>query len=114
LIRRHPHVFGDAVADDPDAVIRTWESVKSSEPGKSDLGERAPIDKLPYSMPASLKIAELEAIEPGAVVDVERLGQEIAERMVRLARSGADIDAAVERAYRILDRRMSAASVSED
>src|SRR5579875_560162 len=31
LIRRHPHIFGDAVAADSDAVVRTWEQVKRAE-----------------------------------------------------------------------------------
>ena len=31
LIRRHPHVFGDASADTPDAVLATWDAVKREE-----------------------------------------------------------------------------------
>ena len=31
LLRRHPHVFGDAVAETSDAVISTWERVKQQE-----------------------------------------------------------------------------------
>ena len=31
LIRRHPHVFGDAVAADSAAVKRTWEAIKAEE-----------------------------------------------------------------------------------
>ena len=31
LIRRHPHVFGDAVADTPDRVLETWDQVKRRE-----------------------------------------------------------------------------------
>jgi tetrapyrrole methylase family protein / MazG family protein len=103
LIRRHPHVFGDVVAKDPAAVLRTWDAVKQSEPGKEDLAQRAPIDKLPTSMPASLKIAGIETPD-GSTVDDYALGLEIAERMVALARAGIDIDRAVERAYRILER----------
>ncbi|HEX3303066.1 MAG TPA: MazG nucleotide pyrophosphohydrolase domain-containing protein, partial [Thermomicrobiales bacterium] len=103
LIRRHPHVFGDVVAKDPAAVLRTWDAVKQSEPGKEDLAQRAPIDKLPASMPASLKIAEIETPD-GSSADADTLSREIAERMVALARAGVDIDRAVERAYRILER----------
>lgn len=103
LIRRHPHVFGDAVATDPASVIHTWNAVKQTEPGKEDLLKRAPIDTLPRSMPASLKIAMLE--KPGdSTVDEDLLGREIAERMIALARAGKPIDRAIERAYRILER----------
>lgn len=31
LIRRHPHVFGDVKADNPDEVLRNWERIKSQE-----------------------------------------------------------------------------------
>lgn len=31
LIRRHPHVFGTAEADTPDAVLATWDAVKREE-----------------------------------------------------------------------------------
>ena len=31
LIRRHPHVFGDAKADDSDEVLRNWERIKAEE-----------------------------------------------------------------------------------
>ena len=47
LIRRHPHVFGDAVANDPESVIRTWEAVKATEPGKADRPNKDPYEKLP-------------------------------------------------------------------
>tara|TARA_R110002096_G_scaffold14302_12_gene49887 strand:- start:8763 stop:9590 length:828 start_codon:yes stop_codon:yes gene_type:complete len=33
LIRRHPHVFGDAVADSSDEVLSQWEKIKSGEKG---------------------------------------------------------------------------------
>ena len=103
LIRRHPHVFGDAIANDSAAVISTWNAVKQSEPGKESLVDRAPIDTLPHSMPVSLKIMALEKTD-GSVADADKLGHEIADRMVRLARGGVDIDHAVERSYRILGR----------
>ena len=31
LIRRHPHVFGDVVAEDSDAVLKNWEAIKQEE-----------------------------------------------------------------------------------
>ena len=31
LIRRHPHVFGTASADNPEEVLRNWERIKSEE-----------------------------------------------------------------------------------
>lgn len=34
LIRRHPHVFGDATADTPDAVIKQWNDIKVTVEGR--------------------------------------------------------------------------------
>lgn len=31
MVRRHPHVFGDATAETPDEVLRQWEKVKEAE-----------------------------------------------------------------------------------
>lgn len=34
LIRRHPHVFGEAIAETPEAVQATWQAIKASEKGE--------------------------------------------------------------------------------
>jgi MazG family protein len=36
MIRRHPHVFGDARAKDSAAVLRNWEQIKAAERAKSN------------------------------------------------------------------------------
>jgi len=36
LIRRHPHVFGDSVADTPDAVLGQWGKIKAAEKAASN------------------------------------------------------------------------------
>jgi MazG family protein len=36
LIRRHPHVFGHATAETPDAVLTQWEAIKAGEKGLSN------------------------------------------------------------------------------
>jgi tetrapyrrole methylase family protein/MazG family protein/ATP diphosphatase len=47
LVQRHPHVFGDVVAKDSDAVLRNWEKLKTKEKG-----ERPVLAGVPRSMPA--------------------------------------------------------------
>jgi MazG family protein len=37
LIRRHPHVFGEAVAGDPDEVLKQWDEIKRGEKGEADV-----------------------------------------------------------------------------
>jgi MazG family protein len=34
LIRRHPHVFGDAQAEDAATVLKNWDEIKRTEPGR--------------------------------------------------------------------------------
>jgi tetrapyrrole methylase family protein/MazG family protein len=61
LIRRHPHVFSTVVAESPDAVIATWNSVKAAERATKGvtLEESSPLDRLPRAMPATRKAVEL-------------------------------------------------------
>jgi MazG family protein len=49
LWRRHPHVFGDAVAETPEDVERTWEATKARENGPKSKGL---LDGVPRSLPA--------------------------------------------------------------
>jgi MazG family protein len=53
LIRRHPHVFGDADAETAGAVLRQWDSIKREERGGELFGE------LPETLPATLYARKL-------------------------------------------------------
>ena len=39
LVRRHPHVFGDVVADETADVVRNWEQIKKDEKGTTSIVE---------------------------------------------------------------------------
>jgi tetrapyrrole methylase family protein / MazG family protein len=115
LVRRHPHVFGDATADTPDAVLKTWESVKAKEreaSGKTEKPKDA-FDRLPRSMPVLTRVASvLEKKQPilisnEAAKDV--LGDQLLDAVERLVASGCNPEAALEQAYR---RRAAANPVS--
>ena len=57
LIRRHPHVFGDASVVDAREVERNWERIKAEERAAS--GQRkSPVDGIPASLP-TLAAAQL-------------------------------------------------------
>ena len=43
LIRRHPHVFGDAVASTSDEVRRSWEAIKLEEQAEALAGSSSPL-----------------------------------------------------------------------
>ena len=53
LVRRHPHVFGDAQAEDADEVLENWEQIKKSESG--DAKPRGTLDGVPAGLPALLQ-----------------------------------------------------------
>jgi tetrapyrrole methylase family protein/MazG family protein len=67
---RHPHVFGDVVADDAEAVLANWEELKQREKGR-----RSVFDGVPESLPAlllTLKIQEKGTkLGPGRPVDLD-------------------------------------------
>ena len=42
LVHRHPHVFADVVADDPDQVVANWEEIKKDEKGRASVTEGIP------------------------------------------------------------------------
>lgn len=47
LIRRHPHVFSDAVADTSEDVMKSWEALKVAEKGRTSA-----LDGVPIAQPA--------------------------------------------------------------
>jgi tetrapyrrole methylase family protein/MazG family protein len=54
LVSRHPHVFGDAVADTPDAVASRWEDLKRDEKGRDSV-----MDGIPDALPALSLMAKV-------------------------------------------------------
>ncbi len=50
MIRRHPHVFGDAVANTSEKVSENWEKIKLEE--KAGAGSYSVLSSIPQSLPA--------------------------------------------------------------
>jgi len=96
LVRRHPHVFGEATATDTNAVLAQWDAIKRQERGP----ETSALGHLPKAHPALMR-AQL-ATQRAATVgfDWEALGdvfskvdEEIAEVRDAIARqNAADIE----------------------
>jgi nucleoside triphosphate diphosphatase len=57
LVRRHPHVFGDAKADTSSEVLRNWESIKQQE--KSSPPPESALAGVSSAMPALLEAHKL-------------------------------------------------------
>lgn len=58
LITRHPHVFGDAVAEDAAAVLKTWDAVKRQTKGTTE--QSTLLRNLPRSLPALMRAAKVQ------------------------------------------------------
>ena len=50
LIRRHPHIFGEVEVEDSGEVLRNWDQIKRSEPGRGE----SIFGSLPENLPAPL------------------------------------------------------------
>jgi len=74
LVRRHPHVFGDAVADTPEDVAARWEVLKKAEKGRASV-----TDGIPGALPALALAAKLQrkaeslGIDTGSLDDARQV-----------------------------------------
>src|SRR5579884_3926598 len=94
LVRRHPHVFGDARVLDAADVVRNWHRIKAEE--RRAGGEDASgLDRLPATLPAlaraqeaSEKAAHLGYDWPDVQAVLDKLGEEIGELNAAVAAGG--------------------------
>ena len=71
LIRRHPHVFGDAVAKTSGDVKRRWEEIKATEKPRP----KGLLAGVPRSLPALVEAQQIASRAAGAGFDWENLEQ---------------------------------------
>src|SRR5918993_3972271 len=67
MVRRHPHVFGDAVARTPDEVLLHWNAAKAAEKHHRE----SVLDGVSHAMPALALAQKLVGKAAGMGVDVE-------------------------------------------
>ena len=67
LVRRHPHVFGDAKADTSSEVLRNWEALKRQE--KKAAAPESILGGVSSAMPGLLEAHKLSAKAAGAGFD---------------------------------------------
>ncbi len=135
LERRHPHIFGDATLSDSDAVLANWEQTKAQERAEKD--RHSQLDDIPQALPALMQahkiqqrcaavgfdwttlgpvvdklyeeIDEVMVEAQQAVIDPERLGEEIGDMLfaaVNLSRHlGHKAEIALQQANRKFTRR---------
>lgn len=91
LVRRHPHVFEDAQADNADEVVRNWEQIKLAE-GK----KKSALEGVPRRLPALLRAHRIQQKAAGVGFDFpersdawEKVCEEIREFAEALAPDGS-------------------------
>lgn len=114
LIRRHPHIFGEAEISSSDDVVKNWEAIKKQEmEGK---GRKTILDGIPPSLPAlprcqkilhklkRAKSALFPKIEGGALSE-EAVGEGLWRLIAEAEASGVDAESALRR---IIAKKMDA------
>jgi len=90
LVRRHPHVFGDASADDPEEVLRNWERIKAAERAAKAAGEggeagarreKGRFDGIPKSLPSLMRAFQ------------------VSDRVVRVGFDWPDLDGVLDKVH---------------
>lgn len=60
LVRRHPHVFGDAQIEDADAQTVAWEAIKAEERADKSDAPASALDGVILALPALTRAAKLQ------------------------------------------------------
>jgi MazG family protein len=91
LVRRHPHIFGEARAETPDEVRETWEAIKRGTEGREGI-----FHDIPGSFPSTLLAQKLQQRAAAVGFDWRRadevmakIKEETAEVEDEIARDGA-------------------------
>jgi MazG family protein len=95
LVRRHPHIFADAVAKTPDDVKVRWDQIKSEEKKQRGDAPRPLLASVPRNLPALMEAQQIASKAAGVGFDWDSIEQVIAKLHeeldeLRRAREGSD------------------------
>ncbi|MBJ7223652.1 MULTISPECIES: nucleoside triphosphate pyrophosphohydrolase [unclassified Brenneria] len=133
LERRHPHIFADAQLADSEAVLANWEQTKAQERAQKD--RHSPLDDIPEALPALMKAQKIQqrcasvgfdwdSLGPvvdkvyeeidevmhearQAVVDEQKLGEEIGDLLFATVNLSRHLGHKAERALQEANRKFS-------
>ena len=83
LVRRHPHIFGEANADTPEEVRKTWDAIKREAEGREGI-----FHDIPEAFPSTLLAQKLQQRAAAVGFDWERA----AEVMAKVREETAEIE----------------------
>ena len=97
LVRRHPHVFGDAQAQTPDDVKLHWDRIKKSEKAEQGVAPHTSIlDAVPRNLPALMEAEKVSHKAAGLGFDwpdIEGVLAKVREEAEELAAAHEHADA---------------------
>ena len=101
IVRRHPHVFGDAVARTASDVNRQWERIKADERAAANTtaGPKSALDGISPSMPALAASQEMQERAANLGYDwpsIDGVLDKVAEEADELRRAADDAERAEE------------------
>ena len=99
MIRRHPHIFGDAAAGDAEAVLRNWDAIKREERAAAGDTDTSALAGIARGLPEWQRAVKLQARAarvgfdwPGPAPVIDKLHEEIEEVRVEFDAVAADPD----------------------
>ncbi|WP_163145144.1 nucleoside triphosphate pyrophosphohydrolase [Bacillus sp. 22-7] len=96
MVRRHPHVFGDAQAENEEDVLKNWQSIKQEEKGDN---QESMMDSVPKSFPNLMRAAEIQKKAAKAGFDwkeVEPAWEKVKEEIAEFEKEAADFSTEME------------------
>lgn len=77
LVNRHPHIFGDLIAESSDEVLKEWDAIKSKEKNRNTVYEK--LKSVPPMTPALIRAEKISSkseayknVTPSAINDMIR------------------------------------------
>lgn len=119
MVRRHPHVFGDAVATTPEEVLVHWNAAKAAEKRE----RRSVLDGVPAGMPALARAQKVlgraakvvgsapgpEPVEGPVLASESALGDALLALVAQARENGWDAERALRERLRGLEDEVRAA-----
>ncbi len=112
LVRRHPHIFGDATARTPEEVKELWLRTKAVEKQRSSVTEGVPLGQPALALAAKLALRARKA-GISALPDGPGVGYELLALAARAEAAGTDPETALRAAARIYRDAIRAAEESD-
>ncbi|MFH7600172.1 nucleoside triphosphate pyrophosphohydrolase [Streptomyces racemochromogenes] len=101
LIRRHPHVFGDATAESPEDVSAHWQATKAVEKQRESVTDGIPLGQPGLALAAKLAGRARAGGIPVELPRGEGVGYELLALAARAEAAGTDPETALRAAARV-------------